>query len=293
MPDRPGQEADRQVGARALEVDGVEPALVERGACPRAARSIRSFHAATGSSASRRQTRAISLPQLLERLVRLEVGVHELRPARASGRARSSSCCGLVHVLDATPCAPGGRSRPMRAGSMPSRSPGSVGPAERDRRSVVHAVLAHHLDDPLRLVAERVLDPVLEPRPLDVGIAVDDVHVHRPRLVGPLDDGAGQLLLAERGHNITRCPGWTLAPNPTASSAILSSVAESTAAIYPPLRYSGPMRTHTLARGSALAGLAAASATVAHGGTAALATPAWSAARAGRRASPAPRRSCG
>ena len=35
------------------------------------------------------------------------------------------------------------------------------------------------------------------------------------------------------------------------------------------------MRTHTLARGSALAGLAAASATVAHGGTAALATPAW------------------
>jgi hypothetical protein len=36
------------------------------------------------------------------------------------------------------------------------------------------------------------------------------------------------------------------------------------------------MRTHTLARGSALAGLAAASATVAHGGTAALADPAWS-----------------
>lgn len=36
------------------------------------------------------------------------------------------------------------------------------------------------------------------------------------------------------------------------------------------------MRTHTIARGSALAGLAAASATVAHGGTAALADPAWS-----------------
>ncbi|HEY8858086.1 MAG TPA: hypothetical protein VIM27_01450 [Gaiellales bacterium] len=36
------------------------------------------------------------------------------------------------------------------------------------------------------------------------------------------------------------------------------------------------MPTHTLARGSALAGLAAASATVAHGGTAALADPAWS-----------------
>jgi hypothetical protein len=36
------------------------------------------------------------------------------------------------------------------------------------------------------------------------------------------------------------------------------------------------MRTHTLVRGSALAGLAAASATVAHGGTAALADPAWS-----------------
>jgi hypothetical protein len=36
------------------------------------------------------------------------------------------------------------------------------------------------------------------------------------------------------------------------------------------------MRTHTLARGSALAGLAAASATVAHGGTAAVANPAWS-----------------
>jgi hypothetical protein len=35
------------------------------------------------------------------------------------------------------------------------------------------------------------------------------------------------------------------------------------------------MRTYTLARGSALAGLAAASATVAHGGTAALANPAW------------------
>ncbi len=36
------------------------------------------------------------------------------------------------------------------------------------------------------------------------------------------------------------------------------------------------MRTHTFARGSALAGLAAASATVAHGGAAALANPAWS-----------------
>ena len=36
------------------------------------------------------------------------------------------------------------------------------------------------------------------------------------------------------------------------------------------------MRTHALARGSALAGLAAASATAAHGGTAALSDPAWS-----------------
>jgi hypothetical protein len=36
------------------------------------------------------------------------------------------------------------------------------------------------------------------------------------------------------------------------------------------------MRAHTLARGSALAGLAAASATAAHGGSAALAEPAWS-----------------
>jgi hypothetical protein len=36
------------------------------------------------------------------------------------------------------------------------------------------------------------------------------------------------------------------------------------------------MPTHTLARGSALAGLAAASATVAHGGTAALFDPDWS-----------------
>jgi hypothetical protein len=36
------------------------------------------------------------------------------------------------------------------------------------------------------------------------------------------------------------------------------------------------MRTHTLARGSALAALAAASATVAHGGAAALQNPAWS-----------------
>jgi hypothetical protein len=35
------------------------------------------------------------------------------------------------------------------------------------------------------------------------------------------------------------------------------------------------MRTHTLVRGSALAGLAAASAAVAHGGTAVLANPAW------------------
>jgi hypothetical protein len=36
------------------------------------------------------------------------------------------------------------------------------------------------------------------------------------------------------------------------------------------------MRTHTLARGLALAGIAAASATAAHGGAAALADPAWS-----------------
>ena len=36
------------------------------------------------------------------------------------------------------------------------------------------------------------------------------------------------------------------------------------------------MRTHTLVRGCALAGLAAASATAAHGGRAALADPAWS-----------------
>jgi len=76
---------------------------------------------------------------------------------------------------------------------------------------------------------------------------------------------------------ITRWPGWTFAPNPTASVANLSSVLESTdgilitAAILP-----SQMRNDTLARGLALAGVAAASATAAHGGAAALADPAWS-----------------
>src|SRR5690348_604384 len=76
---------------------------------------------------------------------------------------------------------------------------------------------------------------------------------------------------------ITSWPGWTLAPNPTASFASLSSVVESTggiltmAAILP-----SQMRNNTLARGLALAGVAAASATAAHGGATALADPAWS-----------------
>jgi len=76
---------------------------------------------------------------------------------------------------------------------------------------------------------------------------------------------------------ITRWPGWTLAPNPTASLANLSSVAESTGGILITAAIlRSQMRKNTLARGLALAGVAAASATAAHGGAAALADPAWS-----------------
>src|SRR6185312_8803086 len=76
---------------------------------------------------------------------------------------------------------------------------------------------------------------------------------------------------------ITSCPGWTLAPNPTASLASLSNVVESTGGILIPAAIlPSQMRTTTLARGLALAGVAAASATAAHGGAAAVADPAWS-----------------
>ena len=142
-----------------LQVDGVEPALVERGARPLAAASIRSYHAATGSSASRRQTTAPS-PATAARAPRPARGRGArafAQPARRAGHDRPV-VAGRVHVLDRL-LAP---RRPVAAdaGGIDARpaAPARSGPLSAIVRALVDAVLAHHLDDPLRLVAERVVD---------------------------------------------------------------------------------------------------------------------------------------
>ena len=74
------QQADRQVGARALRSGARRSRRSFSRPAAAVSASARSSQAATGSGSSSRQTWAISLPEPVERLVRRQVGIDEARP---------------------------------------------------------------------------------------------------------------------------------------------------------------------------------------------------------------------
>src|SRR6185437_7822315 len=274
-PVRAGQEPDAQIRAGPLQVDDVEATRVQRLACP--LQLVDPFrpggHRIVGVEAA--DDRDL-LPQPVERRLRLEVGVHERRPALGRAGHDRPVVASLGHVLVLLLR----RRRPVAAdpvGVDAVEQPRRDRPAERDRRSLLGAVLTHALHEPLRLVAEGVVGRILQSRALDVGVAVDHVKVRRARLVHELRDLAGERLLARRGDQDHLLPRLDVGSEPhgelrqPVQRGGIHGRILSTAAILP-----SQMRNHTLARGLALAGVAAASATAAHGGAAALADPAWS-----------------
>ena len=165
--------------------------------------SMRSPHAATGSSARRGGTGARSAPRACERR----------RPASRSGWTSAAQpgvghghdrpvVTRRGHVLERLACGrAAGRGR-IRSGSSPSSSP-----ARRARlRPIVAACgiaeLADHLHDPLRLVSQRLVDAVVEARALHLGVAVGDVHEHGTGLV---DSARRPRARAPPGRSTRRC----------------------------------------------------------------------------------------
>ena len=230
-PVRAWQEADTQVGAGPLQVDGVEPALVERAAGPlQLVDPLSTRRPPDRRCRAGRRSRSRPTAGRAQRPARGQ-GAPSVAQPGGRARARSTSCCGPPSCSRSPASRPGGRSRPIRAGSIPSSSPGATGPQSAIVRALLGAVLTHasRRSTPARSRAPR--------RPRAPAAPAGRRDRGRPCRRTPPPPRytsstifAGERLLPDRAAiRITRCPGWTLAPNPTASSANLSSVAESTA----------------------------------------------------------------
>ena len=92
----------------------------------------------------------------------------------------------------------GSESRPVRAGSMPSKTPAlvPVSVTRAARSSESHCI---RWLDPRRDVVERVVVGELQPRPLDELVPPEDVDVLRASLVARAGNGARRVLHPEVG----------------------------------------------------------------------------------------------
>ena len=204
MPDRRPEEADRQVGARPVEVDRVEPR----------ARSARSRSASASPSAPSRRRRD--------------------RPRRAGTRARSPPRAGRAprparrrgRRSRPTPASAQGATHQFVVRAVDDRRPmlGQIGkqidaralgrhavervrrlrPAERDPGRVLVREVLHPVGHPGRDVGERLRVAVQQPLALDPLVGVPDVDELGAALVGGSRDLAGQLFLADVARDAER-----------------------------------------------------------------------------------------
>jgi hypothetical protein len=140
-------------------------------------------------------------PQLVESLVRTEVGMDEGRPARGWARDRRPVDLRTPEVLERLAAA--GRDVAADAiGVGAVEQAGGDRTGEADVRAAFLAELAHHLDDPAGLVAQGVVDRLVEPGALHPRVGIAHVDEHRAGPVGAGGDRAGEPLLPDRGAHM-------------------------------------------------------------------------------------------
>ena len=236
-----GQQADGEVGARALVVQRVEPPLGQ---------ALGAGHEHVGARAPRGDRVLLVEPQDVQQL--------PLEPLQRLRRRRSgntsSAQTGVGHgqivqfvVRSLTTLMPsltaGSRSLPRRTGSRSDISPGALGPdsATRAARWSPSATTRspNHDGTKSSVSSARVLDA----RALDVGVEPADVDELRAVPVRARRERADEILLARaRSRSATIWSCCTLAPKPTTRSAKRARVAASiarrlaaTALPFPPL----------------------------------------------------------
>ncbi len=185
------QQPDRQVGAGAPEVERVEATLRH----PVGARDDRLHPLAP------RLDRVVAVepehidhlvPELVERFLRLELGMHALRPAGVGRRPGSPVRRALVddprHRGDVR------QQVATRASGVEALEDRRARARQRDPGGVLVREPLHPLLDPGRHEVERALVGVLEPLPLDELVPPEDVDVLRAPLVAGARHGVGDVL---------------------------------------------------------------------------------------------------
>ena len=202
-PPRARQQADRQVRARPLQVDRVEAPLGH----PLRARDDR-LH-----PLEPRRRRIVGVeaedvhdlvPEGVEGLLGLEVGMHPLRPAEI--RVRACRPVRRLRVDDLRRLCDVRQDVAAHAGGI---DPFEVRALAR-QRDAGGALVGQPLEaaaDPGRHVVERRLVRVQEPLAFDERIPPEDVDVLRAPLVGGPGEGAGRVLHAEVGGDAEDLPG--------------------------------------------------------------------------------------
>ena len=210
--------AHHQVGAGPPEADRAEAALVERArALAEACDVLLPGRYRVGLVQARRRDDRLPEP--------LDVGLAEDRPGPPLVRVADDrpldepAVLRVEELLDGQP-----RPRPLGAALIEVGEQFRLGvPRDRDRRA---ACLDHVVDQrhgPGRAPVERVLGRVLDPRALQVRVAVVDLDEAGAPLVGdpPIARTSGKCSgSAEIRRN---CPGWRLTATSTARRAYLSS----------------------------------------------------------------------
>ncbi len=195
VPDGRREEADRQVGAGAVQPDRVEAALRQpAGALLHHAHALppRRLGVVGLEPADVRHR----LPEPVERLAGGQIGVDRLRPVR-SGRRRHAPVRG-AQVDDLADLGQVREQVAARAlGGDAVQRMRRLGAAQRDPGRMLVREVAEPVDHPGGNVVERLVRGREQPLPLEPLVRVEDVHVARAARVGSARDLARQLLLAD------------------------------------------------------------------------------------------------
>ena len=195
VPDRRLEEADCQVGARPVEVDRVEPPLGKRGRAP-----LQRLHPLRprGDGIVLVEPAHVGdrLPELVERIVGLRVGIDDLGPfPRRSGRdapVRRPAVDDLARAREV-----GEEIETRAVAGHVIEGMGRMRAAERDPGGVLAREVLHAIRHPWRDVRERLRIAVEQPLALDPLVRVPDVDELGTTRVGGSRDLAGQFLLAD------------------------------------------------------------------------------------------------
>ena len=184
-----------------------------------ASASARSFHAATGSGSSRRQTWAISSQSRSNASSGGRSGMDEPGPRLCSGHGTTVQFVVRSLITSRISLTNGSWSRPARSGSRSSSSPVVARPGERDPRRPLARRARASGSEPRRDEVEGVLGRVRDPGSLDVRVEVLDVDERRAAPVGASAIARANSYWPWSAPTVTIWPGWTLAANVTARSA--------------------------------------------------------------------------